>query len=54
MQEIGRKKPWPLPPPPPPPPFLARRDWVEHAEKFMVPLGGELDAAEPRGAEQAD
>lgn len=41
--DVHKKKPWPAPPPPPPPPFLHRRDWSEHLELFMSPLGVELD-----------
>jgi hypothetical protein len=42
VEDVERKKPWPLPPPPPPPPFAIRRDWPDHQAKFMVPLGAEL------------
>ena len=40
--DVHRKKPWPAPPPPPPPPFVHRRDWSEHLELFMAPLGADL------------
>lgn len=49
VDEVQRKKPWPVPPPPPPPPFVGRRDWDDHTTLFMVPLGGDLDDDAPPG-----